>query len=151
MPGGRSFVPADLPVEQLGELAALVRPIVDRDRLGKGHGDGPLTAGRALIGRLLLALHRSGNGTVRTEHDVDELVTDDHGRVVGVVASTPAGRVRVRAHAAACCSRRAASSAAPRSAASTSCLAPPSGPWRRRGSNTGDAPARRWHSAPPPT
>lgn len=97
VPGGRSFVPADLPVEQLGELAALVRPIVDRDRLGKGHGDGPLTAGRALIGRLLLALHRSGNGTVRTEHDVDELVTDDHGRVIGVVASTPAGRVRVRA------------------------------------------------------
>lgn len=97
VPGGRSFVPVDLPVEQLGELAELVRPIVDRDRLGKGHGDGPLTAGRALIGRLLLALDRSGNGTLRTEHDVDELVVDDHGRVIGVVASAPAGRVRVRA------------------------------------------------------
>lgn len=97
VPGGRSFVPADLPVEQLGELAALVRPIVDRDRLGKGHGDGPLTAGRALIGRLLLAVARSGSGTVRTEHDVDELVVDDGGRVVGVVAASPTGRVRVRA------------------------------------------------------
>jgi 3-oxosteroid 1-dehydrogenase len=97
VPGGRSFVPADLPLDELGELAALVRPIVDRDRLGKGHGDGPLTAGRALVGRLLLALHRSGNGTVRTEHDVDELVTDAEGKVVGVVATTPAGRVRVKA------------------------------------------------------
>jgi 3-oxosteroid 1-dehydrogenase len=97
VPGGRSFVPDDLPADELGELAALVRPIVDRDRLGKGHGTGPLTAGRALIGRLLLALHRTGHGTVRTEHDVDELVTDDHGRVIGVVATTPAGRVRVRA------------------------------------------------------
>jgi len=49
VPQGRSFVPVDLPVEELGELAALVRPIVDRDRAGKGHGKGPLTAGRALI------------------------------------------------------------------------------------------------------
>jgi len=97
VPGGRSFVPDDLPAEELGELAALVRPIVDRDRLGKGHGAGPLTAGRALIGRLLLALDRTGHGSVRTEHDVDELVTDDDGRVVGVVANTPSGRVRVRA------------------------------------------------------
>lgn len=97
VPGGRSFVPVDLPAEELGELAALVRPIADRDRLGKGHGSGPLTAGRALIGRLLLALDRTGRGTVRTEHDMDELVTDEDGRVVGVVASTPSGPVRVGA------------------------------------------------------
>ena len=97
VPQGRSFVPVDLPVEELGELAALVRPIVDRDRVGTGHGAGPLTAGRALVGRLLLGLHRSGCGSVRTEHDVDELVTDADGRVVGVVATTPRGRVRVGA------------------------------------------------------
>ena len=97
VPQGRSFVPVDLPVEELGDLAALVRPIVDRDRVGSGHGRGPLTAGRALIGRLLLGLHRSDHGTIRTEHDVDELVADRDGRVVGVSAITRHGRVRVGA------------------------------------------------------
>jgi len=97
VPQGRSFVPVDLPVAELGNLAALVRPIADRDRLGLGHGRGDLTAGRALIGRLLLALDRTGHATVRTGHDVDELVTDDTGRVVGVVASTGSGPVRVGA------------------------------------------------------
>ncbi|MCD6639622.1 MAG: FAD-dependent oxidoreductase [Nocardioides sp.] len=97
VPNGRSFVPVDLPAEELGELAALVRPIVDRDRLGKGHGSGPLSAGRALIGRLLLALDRTGNGTVRVRHSVDGLVTDADGRVVGVEASTEGGRVRIGA------------------------------------------------------
>lgn len=97
VPGGRSFVPLDVSADELGDLAALVRPPVERDRLGLGHGRGPLTAGRALIGRLLLALERTGHGTVRTEHAVDELVTDDSGRVVGVVASTPDGAVRIGA------------------------------------------------------
>lgn len=97
VPQGRSFVPADLPQEELGELASLVRPILDRDRLGKGHGAGPLTAGRALVGRLLLALHRTRRGTVRPGHAVDELVTDDAGRVTGVVAETVDGRRRIGA------------------------------------------------------
>lgn len=95
--GGRSIVPLDLPIEELGERAALVRPTVDLDRTGRGHGPGPLTAGRALIGRLLLALDRTGRGTVRTEASVAELVADDTGRVVGVVASTPRGPLRVGA------------------------------------------------------
>lgn len=97
VPQGRSFVPIPLPVEELGDLAELVRPAVERDRLGKGHARGPLTAGRALIGRLLLALERTGHGTVHTGHAVDELVTDDSGRVVGVVATTIDGPVRVGA------------------------------------------------------
>ncbi len=97
VPQGRSIVPVDLPVEELGERAALVRPPVDRDRVGKSHAPGPLSAGRALIGRLLLALDNTGHGTVHTEHSVDELVTDDDGRVIGVVASTPDGRVRIGA------------------------------------------------------
>jgi 3-oxosteroid 1-dehydrogenase len=97
VPRGRSFVPLDLPAEELGERAALVRPPVERDRAGLGHGRGPLTAGRALIGRLLLALDRTGNGTVRTEASVAELVADDTGRVVGVVATTPDGPVRIGA------------------------------------------------------
>lgn len=93
---GRSFVPLDLDQAELGELAALVRPPVERDRAGKGHYRAPLSAGRALIGRLLLALSRTGHGTIRTGHAVDRLVVDD-GRVVGVEATTGSGRVRVRA------------------------------------------------------
>src|SRR3954453_6443843 len=60
VPRGRSFVPCDLPRAELGDLADLVRPAVDRDRAGLGHPEGDLTQGRALIGRLLLALHRTG-------------------------------------------------------------------------------------------
>ena len=61
VPRGRSFVPCDLPRAEIGDLADLVRPAVDRDRAGLGHPEGDLTQGRALIGRLLLALLRTGN------------------------------------------------------------------------------------------
>jgi 3-oxosteroid 1-dehydrogenase len=97
MDAGRAINPLDLPAEELGELAALVRPPVDRDRAGRGHSRSvPLSQGRALIGRLLLALTRAG-GAVRTETRMTALLTDDAGRVVGVEARTPDGPVRVRA------------------------------------------------------
>ncbi|ATY13165.1 FAD-binding protein [Amycolatopsis sp. AA4] len=83
VPGGRSFVPLDLPLAELGERAGLVRPPVDRDRAGRGHRDAPLDGGRALIGRLLLAFDATGNGAVFTGTPVDELVAEG-GRVVGV-------------------------------------------------------------------
>ncbi|MFI0355361.1 FAD-dependent oxidoreductase [Actinomadura sp. 9N407] len=90
---GRSFMPLDLPLEELGDSAALVRPPVDRDRAGKGHDpSAPLQQGRALIGRLLLAFLNSGNGTVRTGTGLTELIIED-GRVVGVEA----GGLRLRA------------------------------------------------------
>lgn len=95
-PVGRSFVPVDLPADTLGELLALVRPPVERDRLGLDHAEGPLSAGRALIGRLLLAFSRTGSGVVRTGHRVDRILWED-GRVVGVEAATSTGRVIVRA------------------------------------------------------
>lgn len=97
VPQGRSFVPIDLPADELGDLVTLVRPAVERDRLGKGHPRGPLSAGRALIGRLLLALDRTGHGAVRTGHAVEEIVTDEAGRAVGVVAMTDQGPARIRA------------------------------------------------------
>ncbi|OKK07472.1 3-oxosteroid 1-dehydrogenase [Streptomyces sp. CB02488] len=96
MDAGRSFVPLDLAPELLGELLPLVRPAVDRDRAGRGHPDAPLSAGRALIGRLLLAATRTGNARVRTGHRVTGLVTEE-GRVTGVEARTAHGTVRVRA------------------------------------------------------
>ncbi|MER7015252.1 FAD-dependent oxidoreductase [Saccharopolyspora sp. NPDC000359] len=95
MERGRSFVPKDLPREQLGDLAALVRPAVHLDRRGADHPDAPLDGGRALIGRLLLA-YRAAGGAVRTGTAVDRLVVEG-GRVVGVEARTGAGRVRIAA------------------------------------------------------
>jgi 3-oxosteroid 1-dehydrogenase len=90
---GRSFVPVDLPVERLGELARLVRPPVDRDRTGRGHSTSkPMTQGRSLIGRLLLAFTATGNGGVRTETPLTGLIMED-GRVAGVAA----GGLRLRA------------------------------------------------------
>lgn len=93
---GRSFMPRSLPQEALGDLVNLVRPPVECDRLGQGHPEGPLTAGRALIGRLLLAFTSTGHGSVSTGSCVDRLVVED-GRVVGVEATTAEGRVRMRA------------------------------------------------------
>jgi len=88
VPRGRSIVPVDLPREVVGDRASLVRPSVELDRVGRDHRDAPLTAGRALIGRLLLALDATGYGTVLTRWCVDDLVVED-GRVVGVRATVP--------------------------------------------------------------
>ncbi|MEU5993043.1 FAD-dependent oxidoreductase [Spirillospora sp. NPDC047418] len=90
---GRSFVPLELPAEQLGDLAGLVRPPVDRDRAGRGHSTSkPMAQGRALIGRLLLAFTATGHGAVRTETPLTGLIVED-GRVAGVEA----GGLRLRA------------------------------------------------------
>jgi 3-oxosteroid 1-dehydrogenase len=97
VPQGRSIVPTDLAPGELGDLLALVRPPLERDRAGLDHVDGaPLNGGRALIGRLLLAYHRTGRGQVRTGSAVTELVVDGD-RVVGVVAQTVDGPRRIGA------------------------------------------------------
>lgn len=97
VPMGRSIVPTDLDPVELGDLVTLVRPPVDRDRKGLDHVDGaPLDGGRALIGRLLLAFDRTGNGRFHTGMSVTELVMDGD-RVVGVVAATSQGPRRIGA------------------------------------------------------
>lgn len=93
---GRSVMPEDLPREQIGDLAELVRPRVEEDRYGKGHEDGPLTAGQALIGRLLLGYTNTGNGTVRLETALTELIVEDE-KVVGIIVQGPEGSQRLRA------------------------------------------------------
>lgn len=93
---GRSLTPLDLPIEHLGDLRSLVRPPVERDRKGQSHPDAPLSAGRALIGRLLLAFTSTGNGTIHTGSCVSRLIVDD-GALCGVEAQTAEGPVRVRA------------------------------------------------------
>lgn len=88
--GGRSVQPVSIRRDELPEdVAVLVRPPVERDRVG-GPGRRTLTGGQALVGRLLWAFTRDG-GVVRTHHCMDRLLTDRTGRVTGVVASTPDG------------------------------------------------------------
>jgi glycine/D-amino acid oxidase-like deaminating enzyme len=95
-PVGRSIVPLPLPPEELGDLLEAVRPPVHRDRKGRGHTEGPLTGGGALIGRLLLALRGTGRAQVLRETPFRRLVVED-GRVVGVLATSQAGDIEVRA------------------------------------------------------
>lgn len=99
-PMGRSIQPtavkrADLPPD----VAALVRPPVERDRVG-GPGRSTLSGGQALIARLLAAYVEAG-GTVLTGHCVRDLMTETdpaHGdHVVGVWAISEEGPVEVRA------------------------------------------------------
>jgi 3-oxosteroid 1-dehydrogenase len=97
VPQGRSIVPTDLAPDELGDLLSLVRPPVERDREGLDHVEGaPLSGGRALIGRLLLAFVRTGCGGARTGSAVTELLIDGD-RVVGVIAQTADGPRRVGA------------------------------------------------------
>ena len=92
---GRSIQPLNIRREDLPpDVAALVRPPVERDRAGAA-GRNTLTGGQALIARLLWAFTRDG-GTVLTSHCVEEIVTEDE-RAVGVRATTAAGEVEIRA------------------------------------------------------
>ena len=95
VPFGRSIQPTsvkrgDLPA-RVGEL---VRPPVERDRVGEG-GRNTLSGGQALIARLLDGFLREG-GTVRTDLPVTGYVLDGD-RVAGVAAMTPEGPVEIRA------------------------------------------------------
>jgi 3-oxosteroid 1-dehydrogenase len=92
---GRSIQPVNIRRDELpAEVAALVRPPVERDRVGEG-GRSTLSGGQSLIARLLWAFVRDG-GSVLTSHCVDALVLEDD-RVVGVRASTADGTVEIRA------------------------------------------------------
>ena len=95
VPFGRSIQPTNIKRGELPpEVAALVRPPVERDRAGQG-GRNTLSGGQSLIARLAAVFVREG-GTILTEHAMTELVTD-HGRVVGVEASHRSDPVTLRA------------------------------------------------------
>ncbi|GAA3521858.1 FAD-binding protein [Aeromicrobium panaciterrae] len=82
VPMGRSIQPSNIRRDELPpEVAALVRPPVERDRAGEG-GRNTLSGGQALIARTLMAFVRDG-GTVLTNQHVTDYVVED-GRVVGV-------------------------------------------------------------------
>ena len=97
VPMGRSIQPSSIKRAELDPaVAALLRPPVERDRLGEP-GRSTLSGGQALIGRLAAMFVRDG-GTIATEHHVVEVRRDAAtGRVDGVVAHGPAGPVEVAA------------------------------------------------------
>lgn len=86
---GRSIQPVGIPRDELpAEVAALVRPPVERDRAGAG-GRRTLSGGQALIARLA-ALYVLAGGEIRVNLPVTGFVVDDD-RVAGVAAMTPEG------------------------------------------------------------
>lgn len=90
---GRSIQPVSIKRGELpAEVAALVRPPVERDRAGEG-GRNTLSGGQALIARLA-ALFVEAGGEIRTNLPVTGLVVEDD-RVTGVAAMTPEGPVTV--------------------------------------------------------
>ncbi|KAA1428244.1 FAD-dependent oxidoreductase [Nocardioides antri] len=96
VPMGRSIQPVSIRRDELDPaVTALVRPPVERDRVG-GTGRSTLSGGQALIGRLAAMVVRDG-GTVATDHHVVAVRRDADGRVTGVVADTPTGTVEVAA------------------------------------------------------
>lgn len=95
VPMGRSIQPANVRRDELpDDVAALVRPPVERDRMGLG-GRNTLSGGQALIARALAAFVDAG-GTVLTEHRVVGYQCDGD-RVVGVDVETPEGPATVNA------------------------------------------------------
>ncbi|WP_374999466.1 FAD-dependent oxidoreductase [Aeromicrobium sp. CTD01-1L150] len=95
VPMGRSIQPTNIRRDELpDQVAALVRPPVERDRTGAG-GRRTLTGGQALIARALNGFVRDG-GTVLTGHRVTDYVVED-GRVVGVEAHTDGTTTSIRA------------------------------------------------------
>ena len=128
---GRAINPLDLPSDEIGDLRELVRPEPNLDRAGRPQPDGTLIGGRALIGRLLLALQGTGHADLRTAHcrAPRSYRRRPGGRCRG---ETAAGEIlRIRASAASCWPP-AESKATPNSAERTALRAARGGAWDRR-------------------
>ena len=96
VPFGRSIQPTNVKRGELPqEVADLVRPPVERDRVGEG-GRNTLSGGQSLIARLAAIFVRDG-GTIRTNLPVVGMLSDDTGGVRGVAAMTPEGPVEIAA------------------------------------------------------
>lgn len=94
-PTGRHIIPVPLRADALGERAAQVRAPLATDRRS-APVPGQLEGGRALIGRLLLALRALPTVELKRRVACRELIRLD-GRVVGASVSTPQGLRRIRA------------------------------------------------------
>ena len=97
MDSGRAINPIDLPSSEIGELRHSIRPEPGIDRAGGAQPEETLIGGRALIGRLLLALEGSGHAVLHNNTSARSLIMEDD-RVVGVHATSSNGEpIRIRA------------------------------------------------------
>jgi succinate dehydrogenase/fumarate reductase flavoprotein subunit len=91
---GRHIIAAELDRAELGGLSDSLRPTLVSERQGQPRSD-LLFGGQALIARLLLAAAGAGVD-LRLNTGLESLIVED-GRVIGAVATTPAGSLRIRA------------------------------------------------------
>ena len=92
---GRHIIAEGIELSALGELKDSLRPNLTTERQGQPRAES-LFGGQALIARLLLAVKGTGNAELRLNTSMESLIVED-GRVVGAVARTPAGAVRIHA------------------------------------------------------
>ncbi|MEU1185747.1 FAD-binding protein [Streptomyces sp. NPDC005820] len=94
-PTGHTIFPMPLEIAELKENAALVRCSLPTERWN--FDEGPVVSGgRALAGRALGAFLETGNGTLKLNTALENLIVED-GRVVGIEAVSDGERVRLRA------------------------------------------------------
>ncbi|MGG7100399.1 FAD-dependent oxidoreductase [Rhodococcus sp. 24CO] len=97
MDSGRAINPINLPCSDIGELRHLIRPEPGIDRAGGAQPEETLIGGRALIGRLLLALEGTGHAVLHNNTPARSLIVDGE-RVAGVHATNPHGEsIRIKA------------------------------------------------------
>ena len=94
---GRSIYPKPIKGEEVGDRARDIRRSVPADQFGADQDLGRLDGGRAWVARLVLALDAMDNAELRLGTGAEELVTDEQGRVVGVIVSDSTGRQTLRA------------------------------------------------------
>ncbi|MFM9370451.1 FAD-dependent oxidoreductase [Streptomyces sp. Da 82-17] len=95
---GRAVFPVDLPApDGPHALVDAVRPPAWAERLQLPTPDGPLTDGRALIARLLLALESTGRARALLRTPFKGLVTDPDGAVIGAEAEHDGRTLHIRA------------------------------------------------------
>jgi 3-oxosteroid 1-dehydrogenase len=95
--GLRHTVMKPLRADRLGELSQHVRGPLDTERLGAA-APKTLSGGRALIGRLLLAINSHSQAALHLDSPLVELITSSEG-VVGAVIEDHGSRRAIRARA----------------------------------------------------
>jgi len=94
-PRGRDLLVDPLPMADLGPFRGKLRLSMAADIAGREEPD-PLGGGRALVGRLLLAVADTGKAELRLETEMDALIVEE-GRVIGIEAVSQGRRLRLRA------------------------------------------------------
>ncbi|QFU92497.1 FAD-binding protein [Amycolatopsis sp. YIM 10] len=94
--GGRGIFPEPLAGADLGDLLDRLQPALAAHRFGRKVDRTKLQGGRALIGRLLLAVTGLDTVSLSAETPFTSLVVED-GRVTGVVAQRDGEPARIRA------------------------------------------------------